>query len=76
MPEIPIGFIPPLPEKTTIKSLEQAVTKEDRRVFDQWIRERWTEKDELMENFYREGQFEGKSHEFVVKVRGLDDLVS
>lgn len=60
---------------STVDELEAMVKSEDRAVFDEWLRERWTEKDELLEGYYREGQFKGKSIEIPIKLRGIDDYV-
>lgn len=59
--------------------INAAVTPEERLVFDGWLRDRWTEKDELLSEYYRTGEFAaGKGQRIEVKVglRGIDDWVS
>lgn len=59
--------------------INAAVTPEERQVFDGWLRDRWTEKDELLSEYYRTGEFAaGKGQRIEVKVglRGIDDWVS
>lgn len=59
--------------------LDDELSEEDRRVFDEWVRDRWTEKDELLDQFYRDGQFparEGQRKEIKIELRGFDDYVS
>lgn len=57
------------------KQIDDDLTVEDRAIFQEWTRQRWVEKDELMDHFYEHGKFlEGaKSVQFPVRVRGWGD---
>lgn len=37
--------------------LDEALTAEEKTTFGDWLRERWIEKDELMDTFYQTGEF-------------------
>lgn len=77
---IPIGIIDP---KLTSdpEALFDSATTEEKEIFDLWVRERWIEKDQLMEDFYKNGKFIGEEKDtkrLIVKceLNGLDDWVS
>lgn len=41
----------------TPKELDDELTVDDRAIFQEWTRQRWVEKDELMDHFYKTGVF-------------------
>lgn len=58
---------------------DKAVTADERKGFDFWTRERWIEKDQLLDEFYKAGEFpakEGQRVEIPIGLRGVDDWVS
>lgn len=78
---VPLGSIPhpatvPVPPSSAPPSKKTAEvadpSPEEAKVFDDWVRERWTEKDQLLEHFYKTGKFPAKegegSEEFQVKI--------
>ena len=82
---VPIGRVPgvkdePVPKKRIRPHvLDEQLTEDERRVFDEWVRDRWTEKDELLDRFYESGEFpcrEGQRKEIKIELRGTDDFVS
>lgn len=59
--------------------LDDALTAEERDTFDLWLRERWTEKDALLDGYYANGVFEAaedQRREIKLELRGIDDWVS
>lgn len=50
----PIGELPPL-AKASAKTLD--ASEHDRQIFDQWLLKRWREKDDLLDEFYKNGDF-------------------
>ncbi|ORY91669.1 acyltransferase-domain-containing protein [Leucosporidium creatinivorum] len=66
--QVPIGN---KREGATREELDAELTEEERRTFEEWVRRRWIEKDELLSNeFYRNGEFaEGKQGSRKVQVR-------
>lgn len=42
-------------------------------MFDEWLRARWGEKDQLMERFAKEGSFGGRSVEWPVELRSAQE---
>ncbi|SCZ99031.1 BZ3500_MvSof-1268-A1-R1_Chr7-1g09362 [Microbotryum saponariae] len=74
--DIPIGNVD---RSLTPVQLDDALTAEERKTFDEWVRARWTEKDELMDGYYKTGAFEAKESqrtEWPVKVTSWDDWLS
>jgi lysocardiolipin and lysophospholipid acyltransferase len=67
----------------TADELDKSATQEDRNKFDEWLRTRWQEKDELLEQFYKEGKFGTGDQmkvglgviEIPLKLRGIDDYL-
>lgn len=61
-------------------ALDDALTKEERDAFDVWVRERWTEKDKLLDGFYEKGEFlvedQKQRREIKLQLRSVDDWVS
>jgi hypothetical protein len=55
--EIPFGEVS---SKDCVKRGGEATT-EEAAAFEDWLRKRWTEKDQLMERFYSTGSFSGRS---------------
>ena len=43
--------------------------------FDNWLREKWTEKDKLLDHFYKKGKFPGDSYEADVKLRSPVEIL-
>lgn len=77
---IPIGIIDPKLSSDP-EALFDSATKEEKEIFDLWVRERWIEKDQLMEDFYKNGKFVGEVEDnkrLIVKceLNGLDDWVN
>lgn len=77
--DIPTGTTTTDPSLTPAQ-INAAATPEDRDAFDAWLRARWTEKDELLDAYYTEGEFpvDRKSQQIELKValKGVDDWVS
>lgn len=73
MSQVPIGNVR---EGASPEEMDSEVTEEERRAFEEWVRRRWVEKDELLSSqFYRNGEFdEGKqgSRRVRVRMRGAD----
>lgn len=70
--DIPIGSVR---EGASAAEADAEVTQEERKSFERWLRQRWDEKDTLLNYFYTHGAFpEGKqgSREVAVKMRGAD----
>lgn len=77
--EVPVGTATFSPSLAPTE-LDDALTAAEREAFDLWLRERWTEKDELLSEFYRSGKFkvgdESQRREIKLELRGIDDWVS
>ena len=76
---VPTGAAIPLGKTMTPSEINAAVTSEERGKFDVWLRERWQEKDDLLEGYYRRGYFPAGKHQRVevkLGLRGIDDWVS
>ncbi|SCV70800.1 BQ2448_3562 [Microbotryum intermedium] len=74
--DIPIGNVD---RSLTPVQLDDALTAKERKAFDEWLRARWTEKDELMDGYYKSGAFEAKDSqrtEWPIKVTSWDDWLS
>jgi hypothetical protein len=71
--QVPIGNVR---EGATPQEMDAEVTEEERRTFEEWVRKRWVEKDQLLsDQFYRNGEFDqGKQgcRRVQVKMRGAD----
>ena len=73
--QVPIGIVD---AALSPDEADEAVTADERKAFDVWTRERWTEKDELLDEFYKAGEFpaeEGQRVEIPIGLRGFDDYV-
>lgn len=85
---VPIGTVPQLPSVgggvkqegyVSPVELDERLTAEERKTFDEWVRARWTEKDLLLDQFYESGEFpcrDGQRKEIRFELRGFDDYVS
>ncbi|KAI9511751.1 acyltransferase-domain-containing protein [Russula earlei] len=64
--DVPIGNVPrshsgtPLDGTPRRKALEVDVPEHERQAFDLWLRDRWTEKDQLMQRFHDTGSFSSR----------------
>lgn len=47
-------------------------TDEEKKVFDEWTRQRWRKKDDMLDRFYRDGDFVGGAHTRSVAARAKD----
>lgn len=77
---VPIGKIEPKLALTP-EQLFDSVTEEEKDVFDLWVRERWNEKDDLMNEFYKNGKFKGEEKDqsrILIKseLKGIDDWLA
>ena len=76
---VPTGAAVPLGKTMTPSEINAAVTPEEKKKFDDWLRARWQEKDALLEGYYRAGYFPAGKHQRVevkLGLRGFDDWVS
>lgn len=51
----PLGLLPPSGGASGTE--QHAASEADKATFDQWLRDRWTLKDSMMDRFYRDGDF-------------------
>ncbi|GAA5839519.1 hypothetical protein JCM11251_002746 [Rhodosporidiobolus azoricus] len=73
--DVPLGTVR---ESARPAHIEQEITKEEKKVFEEWLRERWAEKDQLMGEFGEKGSFPpGKQQrvEVEIKMRPADWVV-
>lgn len=54
MDDVPTGKIDSV---LSADLLDKALTIEEKNTFSEWLRERWSEKDALMDTFYETGEF-------------------
>lgn len=57
---VPLGIIKP---GSSARDLELSLLESERELFQNWILEKWREKDQLMEDFYKNGEFVDTSNE-------------
>lgn len=60
---VPLGLVRPITSSNGETTGVEDATEEEKATFDTWLREdRWRKKDDLMDRYYRDGDFVGGKH--------------
>ncbi|CEH12879.1 Lysophosphatidic acid acyltransferase LPAAT and related acyltransferases [Ceraceosorus bombacis] len=71
---VPLGVVTPIKNSSGETTGVQDAMDEEKAAFDVWLREdRWRKKDDLMDRFYRDGDFVGGRHKRERQATGVDN---